>query len=178
MADIWGAIKKTVGKFAPMIGNAIVPGMGGMAGGLIAKALGVDNEPEAIMQGLANASPAQIKAIKDSENRHEERLLEIAKDVDKMFLKDRQDARAREIAVMEATGEKDYNLYILAWVNVIGFFTALIVVIIVDLPTGDVAKTVIATLVGALIATYKDVIGFFFGSSRSSQEKTKLLGKK
>ncbi len=171
--DIWETIKKAVGKFAPVIGNAIVPGVGGMAGGLIAKALGVENEPGAIIGALASATPEQLKAIKDSENKHEERLLEIGKDVDKLFLQDRQDARQREVDIVKATGSKDINLYILAWAVVIGFFVLIGMMMFIELPSENVGP--INQLFGALQLGFGLVLAYFFGTSAGSAMKTKIM---
>jgi len=49
------------------------------------------------------------------------------------------------------------------------------VVIFADMPESEVAKTALAMLFGALIGGYKDVLGYFFGSSKSSSDKNKIL---
>jgi hypothetical protein len=109
---------------------------------------------------------------------HKVEIQKLILEGDRMYLQDRQDARKRQVESEKATGHKDVNLYVLAWVNVIGFFGILGLVIIADMPTNDVAKTALAMLFGALIGGYKDVQSYFFGSSKGSADKTELLAKK
>ncbi len=174
----WDSVKQALMPIAGIAANAIVPGSGGFVSGMLSNVLGVENTPEGIMAGLATASPEQIAAIKKMELENKKDLAEIAAQIDIAHLKDRQGARDREVAIAGATGGKDTNLYFLAWCNVFGFFGVLIAVIVVDMPEGDVAKTAIAMLLGALIASYKDVTGYFFGSSKGSADKNKLIAAK
>lgn len=173
MANFWDKIKGTVGKIAPLLGNAIVPGVGGVAGSLIAEVLGVENEPEALDKALANATPEQIVKIKEIEKKHEERLIELGIENDKEYIRDTQNARQREIEVSKATGKRDYNLYVLAWTVVVGFFILCGLLMYRALPEGQ--NEVVFLLFGGLVAGFGQVLGYFFGSSKSSAEKTQLM---
>jgi len=60
----WKSLGKTVGQFAPMLGELLpIPGAG-IAGKLIATALGVDNTPDAIHNAIKNDPEAAIKIAK------------------------------------------------------------------------------------------------------------------
>lgn len=65
---------------------------------------------------------------------------------------------------------KDIFFYSLGALVVIGFFSTLIVLIIkgADKETQNL-------LLGALIAAFSTVVGYFYGSSKGSQEKDELL---
>lgn len=65
---------------------------------------------------------------------------------------------------------KDIFFYSLGALVVIGFFSTLIVLIIkgADKDTQNL-------LIGALIAAFSTVVGYFYGSSKGSQEKDELL---
>ena len=65
---------------------------------------------------------------------------------------------------------KDVFFYSLGALVVIGFFTTLVVLIIkgADKDTQNL-------LIGALIAAFSTVVGYFYGSSKGSQEKDELL---
>lgn len=65
---------------------------------------------------------------------------------------------------------KDVFFYLLGALVVIGFFSTLIVLIIkgADKDTQNL-------LIGALIAAFSTVVGYFYGSSKGSQDKDELL---
>jgi hypothetical protein len=65
---------------------------------------------------------------------------------------------------------KEIYMYVLGSVVVIGFFTTLIFMI----QDGSYEQEV-NMIIGALIGAFITVIGFFFGSSKGSSDKTALL---
>ncbi len=75
--DLWDSIKDKVGKVAPILANAIMPGSG-VALSFVANALGVGSDPEAISNALNNASSADVAKLREIEATHKERLAEIA----------------------------------------------------------------------------------------------------
>ena len=174
----WNTIKAVVGKIAPVLGNAIVPGVGGMAGSLLAAALGVENTPEAIEQKVQNLTAADVVLIKETEAKHQERLLEIGAEVDKAYLFDKQNARAREVEIVKASGKKDVNLYVLAWVIMGGFFGTIIGIVALKMLAPAVNlnnEPLLSLLLGSLSTDAGMVVGYFFGSSKSSADKTQLM---
>ena len=177
MSDVWGSIKKVVGKVAPVLGNAILPGIGGVAGSLLAEVLGVDNEAEAINTALQNATPEQIEKIKKLEYEHREKLISLGIEQDKFYLADVQSARNREVDVVKATGSKDVNLYVLAWVIMGGFLGLILALIFFQFSYGKVLQSdpLITLLLGSLATDAGMVVGYFFGSSKSSADKTEAL---
>jgi hypothetical protein len=89
-------------------------------------------------------------------------------------LADRQSARDREIEITKATGKRDLNLYILAWVVVGGFLGLTGLLTFVTVPTENQGP--VNQLYGALAMGFGAVIGYFFGSSQSSDLKTRIMG--
>jgi len=167
-----------------------LPLLGGLLGGpagalganaavsLISSALGLKEEeatPDKVFE-LIQADPKALAELQKAEMAHKERLQELLLEERKLEVQDIANARAREMAVVEATGKKDYNLYILAWTVIAGFFTLCGLLMKVVIP--DASSEVIFILFGALAAGFTQVIAYFFGSSRSSVEKTKLLSVK
>jgi len=159
-----------------LVGNAILPGVGGLAGSLLADSLGVENNPESISAALNNASPAQLSKIKEMQLKHEQVLLQLALKQEELRLQDIQSARQREAAVMKETGGKDWNLYALAWTILAGFFVLCWFLMKKPLPVGQ--NEVVFMLFGALASGFGQVLTYFFGSSKSSSDKTKLLSVK
>lgn len=175
MADVWQNIKGVISKVAPILGNAILPGVGGIAGSLIAEVLGVENDPEQINTALLSATPEQIVKLKELEYAHKEKWLALGIEQDKLFISDIQSARNREIEITKAVGERDVNLYLLAWLIVFGFFGLCGLLLFKVIPEGQ--NEVIYMLFGGLVAGFTTVVSYFFGSSRGSDTKTALLAK-
>ena len=171
--DVWDGVKKALQIGAPLLANAVVPGAGGVAATLVAKVLGCDNKPDAIKQALKTASPEQWAELKKLEMEHEEKLIELATENDKAYLVDVQSARNREVEIVKATGKKDTNLYVLAWTVVIGFFVLCGLLMWHKLPDGS--NQAVFMLFGALSTGFGTVLSYFYGSSKSSAEKTRML---
>ena len=179
----WKDVGAKIAKGAPLIGGILGGPAGGAIGGvvsMVASALGLKSEnpqPEEIMS-IITQDPNALAKIREVELRNREVLERIALEREVAYLQDKQDARKRQVEVTKATGKTDVNLYVLAWLTIAGFFSCLGIVMTVDMPTNDVAKTAIAMLFGAMIAGYKEVLSYFFGSSKSSSDKTKMLAGK
>lgn len=71
---------------------------------------------------------------------------------------------------------KEIAPYVLASIVVIGFFALLYILMFEEIPQNN--KDVLNIVVGALIGAFTAVVGFFFGSSVGSKEKTKMLNTK
>jgi hypothetical protein len=172
---IWGSIKSMAGKVLPILGNAIIPGVGGVAGSLIAEALDADpNDPADIEMKLANATPEQIARLKERAMDHKETLMQISADLDKAYIADTQDARKREIEIQKSGGSNK-PMYILATIIVLGFFALVAIMIFRTTAIPESTKPLAYILLGSLAASFNQVVQYFFGSSKSSSDKTKML---
>ena len=60
---------------------------------------------------------------------------------------------------------------------VIGFFGSLVILLIRPETINDMNREPVMMMVGALIAAFSGLMGFFFGSSAGSARKTDLLAK-
>ncbi len=99
-----------------------------------------------------------------------------AVELEKLGLQDRESARQREMEVVKATGKKDINLYVLAWTIVGGFFTLCLTLLFKAIPEGQ--SDIVYVLFGGLVSGFSTVLGYFFGSSKGSAEKTALMARK
>jgi hypothetical protein len=186
----WKDVAGTVAKAAPILGTILGGPVGGAVGGvvsLIASAFGLtptETTPEKISQMLTTDPAAAVK-LAEIESRHKIRLQELVLEQSRLELDlqraefaDTDSARAREKAVVAATGKVDANLYVLAWVVIIGFFALTGLLMQLPLPQGQ--NEVVFMLFGGLVSAFSTVIGYFFGSSRGSAIKTQVLanGKK
>lgn len=174
MADLWNKIKNVVGTSAPVLGNAIVPGIGGAAGSLIAKALGCEPKPEAIDTAISK-DPQAVFKLKELETQHSEFLINAAHENDKMYLNDIQSARQREIEVTKSTGKLNWPMYVIALVIFIGFF--IVLGCLFKIPLIMANKDIIVYTVGGLQTAFITVVAYFFGSSKGSSDKNDILSK-
>lgn len=176
----WKDLAQTVGKVAPVLGSVLggpVGAVAGAAGGLISALFGDDVEatPEAVAAAIKADPEAMIK-IKELEIRQEGNLLKWREQQLAAAVDDRKSARKRQVDVTKATGQTDNHLYGLAWINVLGFFGVMGAVIYFapKIPDTGMAATAIPMLLGGLIVSYKDVIGYFFGGQSMADDKAKM----
>jgi len=161
----------TTGVGAPAAAAmAALGGLGKMFG------LGSEATPEDIHAAI-QADPQMALKLRQAEL--DFKLKSREQDIDelKAQLGDVQSARQRQIEVTKATGKKDTNLYALAWV-IMGGFIGLIAALIVCqfvFAKSLTADPLITLCVGALSTDAGMVVGYFFGSSKSSADKTALL---
>lgn len=90
-------------------------------------------------------------------------------DLDKAFLVDRQDARARDVAYVQS-GRYNWRGDVLAVLAVGGLVTC-VYFVARDAGLPERAVNAIMFVAGVLASAVRDVYGFEFGSSRSSQAK-------
>jgi hypothetical protein len=76
---------------------------------------------------------------------------------------------------MEAKNKERY-MYILGGVIVLGFFGAIALLNLYEMPLSS--KDALLILLGALAGQFKDVGSYFFGSSKSSADKTDMMSKR
>lgn len=69
---------------------------------------------------------------------------------------------------------KDIAQLILGGLIVIGFFTLLVVLIFVKIPTEN--KDIMNIVVGGLIGSFATIVGYYFGSSSSAAKKDETIG--
>jgi len=174
----WKDVGDAIKKVAPMLGTVLGGPAGGAVGGavsMLVSALGVDDDehtPEAVLRAMS-ADPEWHVKLREAEMRNRVELEKLALQADQLVLADRQSARDREIRIVEATGKRDMNLYVLAWTVILGFFTLCGVLMRWPLPEGS--NQVVFMLFGALSTGFGTVLSYFFGSSKSSNDKTRML---
>lgn len=180
----WSKVINLVKTSAPLLGTVIggpagtvVGGLAGGAVSLIAQAFGIEetDNPDKIYEAIKADPEAAIK-LREIELNNKVELQKLALQLDQAYLQDTQNARQRQVEVEKATGKKDINLYVLAWIVIIGFFALTCTLTFVELP--DDSTGVVFLLFGALVAGFTQVMNYFFGSSKSSSDKTKMLSLK
>jgi len=150
---------------APALATVVAGPMGGMAVKAIADKMGVADTVEAVAEAIAGDPEAAQK------------LAEIDMRQFELEMKDRDSARQMQVA---ALGQEDlyakHFIYNYAWFWSISSTLYFFFVTFIPMPQGgrDFANIILGFLLGTAVAT---IISFFYGSSKSSKEKTDALVK-
>lgn len=172
----WNKVGQVVKQGAPLLGTILGGPLGAAAGGvvsLVCSALGIKEEtPDAVMAAIQGNPDAMLK-LRELELANQSELAKLALQSDQSYLADRQSAREREIEIVKATGKRDINLYILAWMVVSCFFLLVGILMKINLPETNVGP--INQLFGAMSTGFGMVLQYFFGSSRGSDTKTAIM---
>jgi hypothetical protein len=144
------------GPFAPLVDPVV-------------RAIFGTTDPKQVSAALLNATPDQILALRQADDAHAEKLVQLGIDRDKLAFDNIANARAREIALHDSTPK--YLAYLITF----GFFGTLAYLIIYGKPTtgGDV----MLVMVGSLGTAWSGIVSYYFGSSAGSAAKTDTINK-
>jgi hypothetical protein len=154
----------------PILGAALpVPG-GAAIGGMLASMIGSDSvKPEDILAKLTQDAQA-LERAKEFQTTHEETMVKIATDAAQAQyaaeVADRSSARTMQ------TATRSYTVPMLAFA-IVGSFIGVVTGTLAGYAKID--SVLAGTLVGYLSAKCEQVVAFYFGSSKGSQDKTLLL---
>ena len=163
----WKGIVKSV---APALGTALGGPLAGTAVKEIAgKWLGNENATERdIEQAVKNASPEQLAELKRIDAEYNTRMRELDIDVFKTEVADRQDARQMAITIM-------WPQITLTCLFVSGYFSLIYILLLSDVSLDSNMQTLLTALVSIMTAGMQQVLSFWFGSSKGSQDKDRTI---
>lgn len=160
MNDLLAGLLKNV---APGLATVVAGPLGGMAMKAMADKLGVSDSVEAVTQAI-QADPTAAQ-----------KLAEIDLKQFELEVKDRDSARQMQIAALQQDSWFAKNflyLFTSAWSIFAMVFFAFVTFGHVPETGTRMADTILGVLIGTVITGF---FNFFFGSSKSSQDKTQLL---
>ena len=158
-------IKSVLGSIAPTLGAALGGPIGGAAGSVIAKVLGVDNDPKALEQAIKKATPEQLAEIKKAELDFQVQMKALDVDVFALETADIQNARKAYSA------GADWTPKFIAVACVL-FFGGYIALVTVQPPEAAGSSDTIVTLVlGYLGGIVSSIISFYYGASHDHKGK-------
>lgn len=162
-------IKDVLKALAPTAATLIGGPLAGMAVKVIGNAIGVDEPTQekitAAIKG-GSLSPEQVVALRQADDALKVKLAELGIQAEQLVVEDRKSAREREVRVGGRT------VPILAW-SIVGAFIAMAFAVLFGKLTAD---TVIAgTIIGYMSAKAEQVLAYYFGASRGSDEKTGVI---
>ena len=129
----------------------------------------VDIAKAATGQSTGEAALITLKADPNAVIAFRQSVMANEAELDKAFLLDRQNARGRDVAMVQA-GRYNWRADVLA-VLAVGGLVLCVYFIARDAGLPERAVNAIMFVAGVLASAVRDVYGFEFGSSRSSQVK-------
>jgi hypothetical protein len=164
--------RTVISAIAPWIGTALGGPLGGMAVDTLGKIFGLtDTTEDSLKAAISGATPEQMLALKTADNDFKLKMQELGfkqiTDLEKIAADDRDSARKREMSV------KDLTPMLLAVGVTIGFFGVLTFLLVNGKPIagGDA----LLVMLGSLGTAWASVMGYYFGSSAGSAQKSDLL---
>lgn len=166
--------KNVVTTVAPWIGAALGGPLGSAAVEVVAGTLGLSDKTEgAIKQALSGVTPDQMLALKKADQEFAIKMQELGfsneRDLEQVAAGDRDSARKREMEV------KDNTPKILAYAVTLGFFSALLFMMIGEVSNS--ARDILNYMLGALNTSWVAIISYYYGSTAGSKAKSELLAK-
>jgi len=159
-------LKDVLSKVAPLLGLAVGGPGGAMIAGQVAELFGAKEGDAEDLMNKITADPEATAKLRQFQLEHDA-------EIERLIVEDRKDARDREVRVTQATGKTNWPMYILATVIVVGFFALIGLLMWRSMPEGS--NDIAFMLFGALVASFTSVVSYFFGSSKGSADKNKLL---
>ena len=152
-------------QVAPTIATALGGPLAGLAVTAISKAIGVSEDDVEKTMNAGKMSADQITQLKLAELEFQKQANELGLNFEKLAVDDRASARNMQVAI------KSWIPGALALGITIGFFGILLYMM-----TGNVTPSnELLVMLGSLGTAWTGVVGYYFGSSSSSQHKDELL---
>jgi hypothetical protein len=172
----WQSVGAIIGPMAPMIGQLLggfipFPGgaiLGGMAGKVVAEALGVPATPEAVHKAVTEGDPAEIAPKLASAETKINAQVEMLK----AGLADVQDARSQEIKLVQAGSMIAWGPVIISTLIVLAFAGCVLGLMFVNVNLKETGGQAFLILTGVLSQAFAQVTGYWLGSSAGSVDKS------
>jgi plasmid maintenance system antidote protein VapI len=153
---------------APMIGTALGGPLGGMAVGMLAEKLGVQEKTiNAVTNAISETklTPEQVSSIRQAEIEFQKFLGQNKIDLERINMENTKSAREMHVA------KQSYTPQVMSLVITVGFFGVLYYMLTME------AKPTEALLImlGSLGTAWAAVVNFWFGSTAGSARKTELI---
>lgn len=184
--SVFQKIGDAVADFAPGIATVMAAtGVGAPvaaafgAVGALSRALGLGTaaKPEDVLHAISADPEIRLKAmIADNDFKAEMGRQEIERL--KAELADVQSARSREVEITKATGKRDWDMIIVGWVIILGYI-GMMAFLCYHAAHGNPIKDetgILFMLMGNLVTFVGMVIGYKYGTSKGSADKTELMG--
>ena len=171
----WSKVKSAVGTFAPWIAGTLGTPAAGAAVQALCNVFGISGDqksPDNLLQAINGATPEQLLALKEADNKHSEFMAQLGfkniEDLEQLATSDRDSARRREEVVKDRTPRN------LAYLLTIGFFGLLGTLIFgPDLKPG--AMDIVKIMTGSLGTAWITMIAYYYGTSAAHDNASGLM---
>lgn len=179
----WSEIGNIVGRAAPMVGTLLGGPAGAAVGSLVASALGVNNDPDAVNSALANDPEALVK-IQELQLNAKVQLQQLAVSLETTRIQADGAQYAAEAADRDSARQlaaKQPNDLVRPLLTMVMLGGSLFTVVAVLLGWAlDAIKDVNAALtvgmvIGSWLTMTKEVMGFWFGMTKESQKQNAIV---
>jgi hypothetical protein len=187
----WKDLASKISAEAPGVGALIGSMAGGPAGTVIGGTAGKAIQFLASLFGISspNPTPEQLDAaiaadpqsglkLRMAEMAHEKEMAELTLEKEKEDhqatrdeLADTKDARAREIAMKGS----NTTFYSIGWIVTLSFFAAIVLITFKPINIGTEMRDTLNMLLGYLAGNFTQVVSYFYGSSKSSADKSDMI---
>lgn len=179
----WSDIGNAVGRAAPIVGTLLGGPAGAAVGALVANALNVSNDPDAVNAALA-ASPDALVRIQELQVNARVQLEQLAVQIETTRIQaagaqysaeaaDRDSARQ-----LAAKQPNDVVRPILTFIMLGGSLFVVVAVLIgwaTDAIKDPVASLTVGMVLGLWLGMTKEVMGFWFGMTKESQRQSAAI---
>lgn len=164
--------KNIIATVAPWIGTAIGGPLGGMAVEAAANALGLsDKTVDAVKGAIMGASPETLLALKEADQNFALQMQSLGfqnvKDLEAIAAGDRDSARKMQME------NKSFMPAVITAGILSGFAGTLVVMFFVPIPVAN--RDMIIYMVGQLSGFAGSAVAFWLGTTRGSEDKTRML---
>lgn len=163
---------KIIATVAPWIGTAIGGPLGGMAVEAAANALGLsDKTIEAVKGAVMGASPETLLALKEADQRFSLQMQALGfqniKDLESIAAADRDSARKMQME------NKSFMPAVITTGILASFAGTLVALLFIPIPTEN--RDLIIYMIGQLSGFAGSAVAFWLGTTRQSEDKTRML---
>lgn len=163
----WKNVGEAVAKFAPIVGAVLGGPPGAAIGGLLAKSIGVESTPDAVLKAIAGNPDMELK-VKAFEIRHKEHL-------EKMELE--------RLAIETGDMQQARTVHANHWMpSVLTFLLAVMVSVLTGmlffLTVPAESRDLLVSVTGQITSLFVTSVAYWIGTSRSSFVKDQRLAEK
>lgn len=164
------SLKSIIQTVAPTLASALPGPLGGMAKKLIGELVGKPEASEAeLTKILATANPDILLKLRELDTNFKQKMAELDVDLEKLAAEDRSNARSMQVATKSKTPAILATIIVGGYIGVQSF----LLLHTIPLTNHDLILRAMGLLDGALML----VLGFYFGSSVSSQHKDATISR-
>lgn len=181
----WKSIGKALGTSAPVIGTLLGGPAGGAVGALVASALGTSNDPDSVSAALA-ASPDALAKVQELQINAKVQLQQLTVQAEQNRLQAESAQFASEVADRDSARQlaakqpNDFVRPLIAMVLLLGGLGMVVAVFTgfsESVMTNTTAAVTLGTLMGFWFNELKQVMSFYFGSTKDSSKQTNDITK-